>query len=1228
MMIIITGHFGLWKGRNSMKLKELFQKHIERQIQAVVVINEKEEEKVEQELDEFVVTEELEQYFDLFFTAFNHSFKAPTDRMGVWVSGFFGSGKSHFLKILSYLLDSKMIVGGKHPIDYFQNKIENPEIYEKMKLSGEKKNEVILFNIDSKSGSNTKQQKLAIVKVFNKVFNEYRGYSPTIPWMAQLEETLDMNGQYDLFKRTFEEKAGLSWEDGRDEVFYNEDEIVEALAETTDMSEESARHWITTGEDNYDISPDSLARRIKKYVDSKPNDFRLVFMVDEMGQYISDNKELMLELQTVVEDLGRLSKGKVWVVVTSQQSLVNLEHDNSSSNDFSKIQGRFATRLSLSSANADEVIKKRLLAKTDTAKETLKIVYDERTQAMLRNKLSFTPETMTLIKYDKADDFYDFYPLVPFQVTLLQRVLEEILKHGLAGSSVSTGERNLLGTIQTAILQYKEAEVGTMVPFQAFYEHLNRSLDYSVRSTVIKAENNPSLNAFDVEVLKLLFLIRYIEGINANIENVTTLMLTDLDQDRLEFSKQVEASLNRLVNEYLVQRSGLEYTFLTNEEQDINREIINMDVPTANLLNKLGEIIFTDILDMKKYTYYPFEERKNVNYTFDISRWIDDRVMGMASSEMGVRIITPYSDYYQVPELLLQLSSRENQVVMELDETGTFYDDMLMIMKIDQYFRTYSSRSRSDLEQDILQRKSRERNNLTNSVQLQLKNALQNARIYVAGAEVSNRSYASPNTAIEGGLRQLVTNLYPNASYVHKFYRREDYQTIIRENDVDLLDMESADKNHLATEEIMRFISRQDERKITITLWNIIQEFNAKPYGWRSEDVLVSIIRLMKSEKINLKSNQNMIRLDDPVFERHVSNRDSQERIVVEKRKSTDEKIIRESKRVMKDIFGYAPAETREDSLMNEIRERFTKLSRELMSMLENYRHHYYPGEEEVKTYLEDVQKVLHTQNTNPFFMGLVDQGDNLRDDYEDYLDVKNFFEYSKNSFDDAYRIRKRFSGDQSMIQYAETREAGETITEILRMARPYARLRELPELIQQYNAFLSKEIDREVAPILQELTTIRDILVQSISHDEDLNQKFMRIIRSRFQGLEDKVNAASTLKDISSAKSEVVFVKEQLSQQINQAQIERDEERRREQERLEREREKAASQKDTDLVPPPIVVETEIHEPSPNFIHISKIIPDDSYKITNEEELDAFINTLHNRLKSELKDDRYIQFI
>src|SRR5699024_5736609 len=140
--------------------------------------------------------------------------------------------------------------------------------------------------------------------------------------------------------------------------------------------------------------------------------------VDEVGQFISDNTALMLNLQTVVEDLGKLLKGKVWVIVTSQQDIDSLT-ENMSVRDFSKIQGRFNTRISLSSANADEVIKIRLLDKTPAARDTLVLTYDEQ-EAALKNKLEFE-QSSTMRFYKDRDDFAAVYPFVPYQFNLLQK---------------------------------------------------------------------------------------------------------------------------------------------------------------------------------------------------------------------------------------------------------------------------------------------------------------------------------------------------------------------------------------------------------------------------------------------------------------------------------------------------------------------------------------------------------------------------------------------------------------------------------------------------------------------------------------------------------------------------------------------------------------------------------------------------------------------------------------
>ena len=165
-----------------MQIKEMFAKKIDREIQGVIIVGQGEDSNVSQELEEYVVTRELQKHFADFYSAYKKGIVGTTPKMGVWISGFFGSGKSHFLKILSYLLENRQ-VGSRKALDYFieDKKIVDSVVLADMKLAAETPADVILFNIDSKSESTGKQNKDAIVNVFLKVFKRCRVSAAPFP---------------------------------------------------------------------------------------------------------------------------------------------------------------------------------------------------------------------------------------------------------------------------------------------------------------------------------------------------------------------------------------------------------------------------------------------------------------------------------------------------------------------------------------------------------------------------------------------------------------------------------------------------------------------------------------------------------------------------------------------------------------------------------------------------------------------------------------------------------------------------------------------------------------------------------------------------------------------------------------------------------------------------------------------------------------------------------------
>ena len=394
-----------------MQIREMFKKSIVRDIQGVVIAGQGEKKNIANELEEYVVTPELQRHFADFFSAYAKGINGDTTKMGVWISGFFGSGKSHLLKILSYILDNE-VIDGKRAIDYFidDKKIKDPMVLADMQLAANTPSDIIIFNIDAKSESDGKSNKDAIVNVFLKVFNNSLGFCGAIPYLADLERKLTEDGKYEEFKETYQRVTGNSWYDERHEFLSRQDGVVDTLIEMGYMSEKAAWNWCDAAIGDYQISIEDFAKRVKSYIDRKGSNYHVVFLVDEIGQYIGDDSKLMLNLQTVTEELGKECKGKAWVIVTSQQDIDSITKVKG--NDFSKIQGRFDTRLSLSSANVDTVIKKRILDKDETAAQTLRLLYEQKA-TIIKNLIVFNDGVEKKL-YANERDFAEVYPFIPY----------------------------------------------------------------------------------------------------------------------------------------------------------------------------------------------------------------------------------------------------------------------------------------------------------------------------------------------------------------------------------------------------------------------------------------------------------------------------------------------------------------------------------------------------------------------------------------------------------------------------------------------------------------------------------------------------------------------------------------------------------------------------------------------------------------------------------------------
>lgn len=301
-------------------------------------------------------------------------------------------------------------------------------------------------------------------------------------------------------------------------------------------------------------------------------------------------------------------RGKVWVMVTSQEAIDSVV--KITGNDFSKIQGRFNTRLSLSSSSVDEVIKKRVLAKTEDADHLLQMEYEKEASG-LKSLFAFDNPILDIKGFTSAAEFSATFPFVPYQFIVIQKVLAEIRKHGNSGKHLSGGERSMLSGFQEAAQKVENKDENALVPFYQFYDTVHTFLESAIRRGIDRCQNaadaNDGLEQQDVNVLKLLYLVRYIEDVKANIENIAILMIDDIHTDKIALRASITASLERLLSQNYISRNGDTYAFLTDEEQDIAIDIKNTPVDSAQIVQSISQTVYGEIYPAKKYKYGKYD---------------------------------------------------------------------------------------------------------------------------------------------------------------------------------------------------------------------------------------------------------------------------------------------------------------------------------------------------------------------------------------------------------------------------------------------------------------------------------------------------------------------------------------------------------------------------------------------------------------------------------------------
>ena len=1213
-----------------MQIKDMFAKKIDREIQGVIIVGQGEETNVSQELEEYVVTRELQKHFADFFNAYKKSIDGNTPKMGVWISGFFGSGKSHFLKILSYLLDNKL-VGDKYAIDYFidDKKITDNKVLSDMQLAANIPADVVLFNIDSKSESNGKQNKDAIVNVFLKVFNEMQGFCGSMPHIADLERRLVEVGRFDEFKEAFEDEYGDPWEESRKDFDFIQDSVVDALVSMDYMSEAAARNWCEKAIEPYTISIEDFAKRVKAYIDSKEENHHVVFLVDEIGQYIGDDSKLMLNLQTVTEELGKECLGRAWVIVTSQQDIDSITKVKG--NDFSKIQGRFDTRLSLSSANVDAVIKKRILDKTDTAAQTLRLLYEQKA-TIIKNLIVFNDSAEKKL-YADENDFTESYPFVPYQFNLLASVLTSIRTHGASGKHLSEGERSMLALFKESASTLKEKEMGVIVPFHRFYDALENFLDHSHKGVISKAYSNSYINpeqkdsdVFAINVLKTLFMIKYVMEIESNIDNITSLMIENIDDDRIELKGKVEEAIKILMSQMLVQKNGNLYVFLTDEEQEINNEIEKENVEMSEVITKISEMIFEDIFTEKKYRYPEFGGR----YSFSFNQIVDDRpYKSNQTCDIGLRILTPWYDGGMDDATLRMMSGQCREVLVVLPNDDEFLTEMRAYLKIEGFLRKNTSAKLAKYE-EIKETKRVEMRERNDNAKLYLTEGLKEATIYVNG-DIARLSSKEVNNKISEAIGRLVQTVFHKLSYIDTAMGESDIRKLLQSTNQMQMQLGGGTvANTHALDDVQGYIAMNSRNHMKTSMKSVKDRFMKAPYGFVEDDINWLVACLFKRGDLSFNVNGISVNLnnksEDDIIS-YITKKAFVEKLLMEERVRVSEKDKKAVRDVMKEVFNTTVTTEDEDSIMKDFQRSSSNMINEMDKLEVYYKQYDYPGKNVIDTGKRLLKSVIQISGALEFFSYVSKYRETFFDMAEDYEPVKTFFNgEQQNIFKRSLDMLAIYDDSKTYIVDRELEEVIEKMRSILKQDKPYKNIPQLPELRERFMERYSNILEEQSEPVKDSIKQDRSRVLEVLNTKSYKDEKLARYTNA-FDELLDGAEQCNNISTLRSFADKADALKLRLLNEMTE------EDNRIAQEvakRLKIEQEKRneeAKQRGEEVKAEAFIedVKQEFKVRTTKNISIKTVAKTASWRLESSEDIEKYLAILRENLLKEIKEDTII---
>ena len=585
-----------------MKIKGIFEKKIDRNIEEVIKVTQDDTGVVKQEISEYIVTDSISNHFEEILKAYADSSANPTEGIAVWVSGFFGSGKSSFAKILGYILEGKILedTDARQLFVKQANSQKITDLLEYIKIKIPTK--AIIFDVSQDTGVKNTSEK--ITGIMYKALLRKLNYSTNFD-LAKLEQDLEEEEKLEEFITKYEKEFPKKWNKSK-KTSYALNEASRILHLMDPKTFPSADSWISSlgGKDSYgnligraDITPNELAALSFELMQRRGNGNALVFVIDEVGQFVSTNIDRMLDLQAIVQAFGvegrnRVSRKEaiapIWIVVTSQEKLNEIVSSlNDRRIELARLKDRFAIEIDLIPSDITEVTSKRILLKKPSAIPELEKLFNENSSRIAHcAKLENTARDSKIIK----DEFINLYPYLPYQIDLCIDIMSGIRMEPGATRHVGGSNRTIIKQAQELLINKKvnlaEQELGHLVSLDKVFDLIEGNLSSEKQKDISDISRNFGKESVELKVSKAICLLEYVKDLPRIENNIASVLYQRVGDESC--IKEVKEAIGSLEKVNLIKLSDDGYKLLTPQEKnwDIKRNQISAKLSEINSIKK------------------------------------------------------------------------------------------------------------------------------------------------------------------------------------------------------------------------------------------------------------------------------------------------------------------------------------------------------------------------------------------------------------------------------------------------------------------------------------------------------------------------------------------------------------------------------------------------------------------------------------------------------------------